>query len=135
MMKYLYEIQQAVRELLEDGYIITHQNSYTCNEIAFMVKKKYNDSFSVHVDVKTTLSEISRPFILAVYEKAVSGEIELSERAIGVLKENIEIKYYRGAFIHDISTRDDEKTDSELFAEYRRQWLEFILTQENRRNA
>ncbi|QIW90246.1 hypothetical protein OLCHANIL_00149 [Vibrio phage V05] len=126
-MAYLHDIQQAARQLLEDQFILSDQLGYTCNEIAFLVRQKYDDTLAVHVAVKKSLSEIAHDFVLTVYEKAVHGEIELSERAIKLLKDSIEINYYRGAFIHDISAIGEDETDSVLFAEYRRQWLEFII--------
>ncbi len=144
MMKYLYEIQQAVRELLEDQSILSDKTRYTCNEIATAVVARaceFDASYriGIRIAVKNTLSEIGGQFVNSVYAKAKSGEIQLSEIAMTKIANDMKIDYYRGTFIHDISRIGEKEYDLELFAEYRRQWLEFILTQssehENRRNA
>ncbi|QNJ55300.1 hypothetical protein vBValMR11Z_374 [Vibrio phage vB_ValM_R11Z] len=132
-MKHLGEIKVAAAELLKDGDILTDMYGYTCNEIAFIVRSKFNTeplvSFTIYSAVKNTLSKIAAPFVKRVYDNAVQGKINLSEFAMSKLKACLNVDYYRGTFIHDIAIQDNGKVDLELFTEYRRQWLEFILTQ------
>ncbi|QBX06288.1 hypothetical protein Va3_335 [Vibrio phage Va3] len=130
-MKHLGEIKVAAAELLKDGDILTDMYGYTCNEIAFLVRSTKNpfEKYSSYVDVKTTLSKIAAPFVKRVYDNALQGKIDLSEAALSKLKACLNVDYYRGTFIHDIAIQDNGKVDLELFTEYRRQWLEFILTQ------